>query len=212
MTPPVNPEQPNIEGIVLAAGLSSRMGRPKLLLEIDGVPLFARVIRAALGSRLGHVIVVLGPSLQLPPELKDLSETLRLQVATNPHPERGMSTSVRTGLAELSPSASGVMVLLADQPWLTSKVIDTLIDSFSIHREKIIAPTIHGRRSNPVVFPRKFLKELEKVTGDTGGKSVLNRNAGSVVLIEMGSFYNDADLDTPDDVVAARERCRLREK
>ncbi len=206
MTYPARPVIGIIEGIVLAAGLSTRMGRPKLQLEIDGIPLLDRVVGAALDSRLQRVIVVLGPSQHVPRRPDGKEEGPRLRIVRNSHPERGMSSSLRAGLAELSPSASGVMILLADQPWLTPMVIDTLIDSFHRHGDKIVAPEVHGRRSNPVVIPRRFIGELEEVVGDSGGRSVLNRHAQSVVLIEMSSLYDDTDLDTPEDLAAARAR------
>lgn len=206
ITSPVRPVKPIIEGIVAAAGLSSRMGRPKLLLEIDGVPLLARVVRAALDSRLDRVTVVVGPSQQVPPAIEIGDQASRLSVATNPHPERGMSSSLRTGLRDINPSSAGVMILLADMPWLTTRVIDSLIESFLLNREKIVAPAVHGRRSHPVVLPRRLFGELDEITGDTGGKSLLNRHAHNVVLIEMGSYYDDSDLDTPEDLAKARER------
>jgi molybdenum cofactor cytidylyltransferase len=210
-----NPARPAsrgiIEGIVLAAGLSTRMGQAKLAIEIDGITLLDRVVGAALDSRLERVIVVLGPSQQVPRPQSRKDEGPRLRIARNPSPERGMSSSLRTGLAEVSSSASGVMTLLADQPWLTPMVIDTLIDSFHRYGDKIVAPEVHGRRSNPVVIPRRLFGELEEVTGDAGGRSVLNRHSESVVLIKMSSFYDDTDLDTPEDLAAARERIRRKE-
>lgn len=201
-----------IEGIVTAAGLSKRMGCPKLTLEIDGVPLLVRVVEAALDSHLDCVTVVVGPSQETPEGLDSGERGLRLRVVRNPHPELGMSSSIRRGLAEVSTSASGAMIILADQPWLTPRVIDSLIDSFREHGDKIVAPTVRGRRTNPVVFPRRYFGELGEVTGDTGGRSVLNRHVPSVVLIEMGSFYDDTDLDTPEDLALARETIRRGER
>jgi molybdenum cofactor cytidylyltransferase len=194
-----------VEGIILAAGLSTRMGRQKLLIGVGGIPVIRRVVRAALQSCLSRLILVTGPSnSELLKSLGPEAEHERLLVAVNDHPEEGMSSSLKTGMMSLTKETSGVMLILADQPFLTSAIINRLLNEFQKQTDRIVAPLVQGRRSNPVIFPADLFPELAMVTGDAGGRSVLQRHAARVVGIEMGGYYNDIDLDTEDDLQRIR--------
>jgi molybdenum cofactor cytidylyltransferase len=189
-----------VDGIILAAGLSTRMGHPKLLLEIKGHPIIELVVRAALESLLSRVILVSAPSFNdLTIPLGPFKKHNRLEYVTNPHPENGMASSLQNGIRRVEKRASGVMVILADQPWLTSKIIDFLLAEFCKDASRIVLPSINGRRTTPVIFPARFYSELMQVTGDIGGRSVLNKHPDSIVAVEMGNCYDDLDVDTPQD-------------
>lgn len=191
----------NVQGIILAAGLSTRLGRPKLTVNVAGIPLISRVTRAALDSQLSRVILVTGESNSgLLEAIGEMALDSRLVVATNPDPELGMSSSVRTGVRILEKDASGAMLILADQPFLTSSVIDRLLAAFDTDAERIVAALIRGRRSNPVIFPAALFGELEEIQGDVGGRYVLRQHENIVVGIEMGDHYDDEDLDTTEDL------------
>jgi len=200
--------EPFPEGLVLAAGLSSRMGRQKLLLDVGGAPMVVRVVRAALASSLRRVVVVGGPCTDLVETLVSARTEPRLTVTVNPNPEQGMSSSLRAGLACLSPGASGVMVILGDQPFLTSDVIDRLIAAFRSDSDKIVVPSVMGRRSNPVLFPADLFPDLARTRGDVGGRFVLKRNARRIVRIEVGDTYDDSDVDTPQDLKRLTRKVR----
>lgn len=190
-----------VQGMILGAGLSTRMGRQKLLIKIGGVPVIARVVRAALESRLNRVVLVTGPTnSELLESLGPESANARLLIAVNEFPEEGMSASLKTGMMMVTKGTLGIMAILGDQPFLTSAIINRLLDEFKKQADCIVAPMVQGRRSNPVIFPADLFPELRMVTGDIGGKSVLLRNPERVVGIEMGGYYNDKDLDTPEDL------------
>ncbi len=194
-----------MEGLVLAAGLSTRMGHQKLLIEVGGVPVIRRVVRAGLESCLSRLILVTGPSnSELLQSLGPDAKHERVLIAVNDHPEEGMSSSLKTGMMMVTKGTPGAMVILADQPFLTSAIINRLLDEFLKQTDRILAPLVQGRRSNPVIFPADLFPELEMVVGDTGGRSVLQRNASRVAGIEMGGYYNDIDLDTADDLQRIR--------
>jgi len=198
-----------VEGIILAAGLSTRMGRQKLTLEVHGAPVISRVVRAALESDLNRIILVTGPSnTQLAKALGADAGHERLFIAVNDRPERGMSSSLRTGIMMLSKESPGVMLILGDQPFLTVTVINKLLAEFDKESDQIIAPLIQGRRTNPVIFPASLFPELAKVEGDVGGRPVLRNNPDRVVGIEMGGYYDDVDLDNADDLQRIRESSR----
>jgi molybdenum cofactor cytidylyltransferase len=195
-----------IQGIILAAGLSTRMGRPKLWIEIDRIPLLARVLQATLDSRLDSIILVTGPGSPCRSDsISDRTSPERIRIVVNRNPVEGMASSVRMGMSEIDPRAQGVMIILADQPWLTSKIINELAEAFAKDPHKIVAPAVHGRRTTPVVFPSDLFPDLIRQTGDVGGRGVLNQNPERVVQIEMGSYYDDADIDTPEDLTRNRK-------
>lgn len=195
----------SVEGIILAAGLSTRMGHQKLLIEVGGIPVIRRVVSAAVESCLSRLILVTGPSnSELLHSLGPDAKHERVLIAVNDHPEEGMSSSLKTGMMLLTKETLGVMLILGDQPFLTSAIINRLLDEFHKQTDRILAPLIQGRRSNPVIFPADLFPELEMVTGDAGGRSVLQRHAARVVGIEMGGYYNDIDLDTADDLQRIR--------
>ncbi|MBI5569683.1 MAG: nucleotidyltransferase family protein [Desulfomonile tiedjei] len=201
------------EGLILAAGLSSRMGEQKLLLDVGGVPMLVGVVRAAMTSSLRRLVVVLGrSSTDLVDALGHLSRDPRLTVTVNRNPEHGMSSSLRAGIASITPSAAGVMIVLGDQPFLTSDVIDRLIDAFRADPGKIVVPCVMGRRSNPVIFPADLLPDLTRTRGDVGGRFVLKRNADRIVRIEMGDRYDDSDVDTPEDLQRLTQKVRRESK
>jgi molybdenum cofactor cytidylyltransferase len=194
-----------IEGIVLAAGLSTRMGVPKLTLEIEGIPIIRRVVCAALESELHRVILVLGPSDSGVKEaLGSMAIDPRLSQVVNRFPQAGMSSSMRTGMKSLVREAAGVMILLGDQPGITGYIINELLAAFRREQTKIILPLVLGRRTTPVIFPATLFSELMEETGDIGGRNVLKRHADQVVELEMGQEYDDTDLDTPEDLAKIR--------
>jgi molybdenum cofactor cytidylyltransferase len=195
-----------IEGIILAAGLSTRMGRPKLTLEINGTPVITRVARAALESELHRVILVIGPAdTGVKEALGPVATDPRLIQVVNPHPQAGMSSSMHKGLESLDHDAAGVMILLGDQPGITGDIINELLAAFRRERTKIIVPYVLGRRTTPVIFPATLFTELMEEAGDIGGRNVLKRHGDQVVELEMGQEYDDTDLDTPEDLDKIRK-------
>ncbi|MBI4963707.1 MAG: nucleotidyltransferase family protein [Desulfomonile tiedjei] len=184
----------------MAAGLSTRMGIPKTLIQLDGDTVIGRVVRAALGSGLRRAVIVAGSSTLQTAEAVAALKSSRLSVVVNPRPEKGMSSSLRIGLAALSPDAGGAMILLGDQPLITAKTIDRLLAAFQLDSDKIVVPAIHGRKTTPVIFPARLFPELMTTEGDIGGRDVLKSHPDEIVRVEMGSSYDDTDLDTPDDL------------
>ncbi len=191
----------SLAGIVLAAGFSTRMGRPKLLLEFDGKSVIYRVVKAALTSQLADVVVVTGRDHDsLLQSLGDLSPHPKLQFARNETPAAGMASSIVTGmLSVIAREGDGAMIVLGDQAKLTKHVIDYLLDVFSGSPSAIVAPTVYGRQTTPVIFPRRFFSALLSLTGDRGGRSILEANPGAVVRVEVGDIYDDVDIDTLKD-------------
>jgi molybdenum cofactor cytidylyltransferase len=192
----------NVQGIILAGGLSLRMGADKLLLKLDGVPVLLRVIRATLESALSRIVLVTGTGAEVAALCAPLENDPRLSRIANPFPERGMSSSLRLGLSRVSPDAAGAMILLGDQPRVTGDVIDELLRVFVRDPSRIVLPTIDGRRTTPAVFPSDLFPALTAVEGDIGGRLVVRRNPTRIFTVEMKALYDDGDVDTVEDFEA----------
>ncbi len=189
-----------IAGIVLAAGLSTRMGSLKLLLELNNETIIYKVINAALLSRLDEVVLVTGTSHhRLLQSLDNLATHFKLRITQNSRPEAGMSSSIRAGMSSLKDYKDGIMIILGDQPKLTTAIIDQLGSVFSESPSSIVAPKVQGRRTTPVIFPVRFFPALVALTGDRGGRPILEANPEAVIEVEMGDAYDDIDIDTPED-------------
>lgn len=196
----------SVAGIVLAAGLSTRMGTPKLLLELDNESIIYRVVRSAVLSQLDEVILVTGKvHSQILQTLHELSCHPKLRISHNKNPGAGMASSIVTGMLSISKERHGIMIILGDQVKLTTDVIDHLVSAFSQLSNTIIAPTVGGRRTTPVVFPAYFFRALMSLSGDRGGRSILDANPGAVVTVEVGDSYDDIDIDTEKDFKKVRD-------
>jgi molybdenum cofactor cytidylyltransferase len=202
-----------VEGIILAAGLSTRLpGKDKIWIDICGDPMISWVVRESLASKLDRVIVVLGASSAARMVVDEaVLSNPRLSIVINYRPEAGMSWSIRSGLGHVNPGASGAIFILGDQPLITAGVINRLIETFKSNQGRIVAPLIHGRRSTPVVFPAGLFPEVMKIAGDVGARAIVNRHAENVIGLEMATLYDDTDLDTPDDLVRIRKKMSERE-
>ena len=195
--------------IILAAGSSSRMGggRHKLLLPLDDRPVLAHVIDATLASQARPIIVVLGhQSDQVRSQIKHYTIHHDIILVENTHYLQGMSTSLRIGIQTiltngyrkntLSYRVDSALIMLGDQPLITPRVIDTLITAYRTAGTPIVAPLYNGKRGSPVLFDKNLFAELIEVTGDEGGRTVLERHRHEVALIEIGDALANYDVDT----------------
>src|SRR4051812_25321380 len=162
----------NVTALVLAAGTSSRMGQPKQLLPYEGKSLVRRAAEAAIGSKTRQTIVVTGAaSDQVDAELAGLA----VMLVHNDDFAQGMSTSLRAGLKAVRPEVDAIIVLLADQPFVDTPVIDALIDLYEQTQAKIVRPRYGGQPGNPVLWDQSLFGELKEQTGDQGGRALLQK-------------------------------------
>ena len=191
-----------LAALILAAGSSSRMERQqhKLLLPLGDRPVVTHVVEAALASQARPILVVLGHQAeQVHAALHTYTADPKLLFIENPDYKQGMSTSLRTGLqaiAQLDRMVSGVIVLLGDQPLITTYVIDRLIEAWKETEKQIVAPLYNGRRGNPVIFGADLFPELMMVTGDEGGRSVIEQHRQDIARVEVGNAAANSDVDT----------------
>jgi len=188
--------QKRIAGLILAAGLSSRMAPDnKLLLrDGDGVAMVARVADAVLGSRAAPVLAVLGHQAA---QVGAALGTRAVRTILAPDYADGLSASLHAGLRAVPDDAAGVLVCLGDMPLVSSAMIDRLLDAYDPEAGRlIIVPTHGGQRGNPVLWDRNFFPEMAALTGDTGARGLLRLFAEHVVEIEMETDAVLRDFDT----------------
>ena len=191
-----------VAGVILAAGSGSRMGTfPKVLLELDGKPLLQHVIEQAMGSQLAEVHVVLGYENVRVLEL--IPENSPVQITVNPDYEQGQSTSVKAGFRSISSSMSAGMVLLGDQPGISSGLIDQMIRAHALERPSLVIPRYNGQRGNPVIIDRSLFGEIEALNGDTGARALFTAHHHDVRYVDF-PFPAPPDIDTPADLEARR--------
>ncbi len=190
-----------VGALVLAAGQSRRMGGPnKLLLEVGGKPMVRHVVEAALASRAQPVVVVVGHQQH---EVRQALRGLKVRFAQNIDFAQGLSTSLKAGLAALSPDAAGAVVCLGDMPRVSTALIDALVAAFDpVEGRSIVVPTWHGKRGNPVLWGRAYFAEMQNVAGDVGARHLIGEHGGAVVEVEAESDGTLIDIDTPEALAA----------
>ena len=199
------PPGPRIGVLLLAAGQSRRMGGPnKLLAEIDGVPMVARVAQRLLASRARPIIAVLGNQADA---VDAALGKLPVERVRNPDFAAGLSTSLKRGIATLPPELDGVIVCLGDMPLISGRHLDRLIAAFNpLEGRTIIVPTRRGKRGNPVLWSKRFFAQMTELAGDVGAKHLIGEHADLVAEVEMDDDAVLVDIDTPEALDALRQK------
>ncbi len=189
-----------IAGLLLAAGASTRMEKPKQLLRVRGETLLDRALRQSLSSDLDLVVLVLGhESQQIQNSLKtDLSHP-KLRIIRNEHYLEGISSSIAAGLSEVEESHDHIMIILADMPYVSSHVINLLMDRYLESGLPLGAVKTLRGRSHPVIISRRYYKDVRCLEGDVGARDLFKRHPAQVCLMEIDEEYDDRDIDTTED-------------
>ena len=189
-----------VAGLILAAGTSTRMGKPKQLLPVEGMSLLDRVLVEALDSELTLVVLVLGYKAQ---EIKEGLKTQihhpKLKIIENRDYRDGISSSIIAGLSEVEEEYDHCMIILADMPRITSTIINHLLHQYLASGLPLGSIKIENRRSHPVIFQRRLYPEIHQLQGDLGARDLFIRYSDHVCLVEPEEDYNDMDIDTMDD-------------
>lgn len=182
--------------IVLAAGSSSRMGQSKQLLDVDGDPLLRRMVKIALGAEPDEVIVVLGSNYQ---EHRKVIEDLPVKTVYNSNWQKGMGSSIKTGVEHLLqqfPSANAAMILVCDQPLLTTFHLKKLKHALITSATPVVAMAYSNTVGVPAIFAKSLFDDLIKLPDDKGAKLVIEKSSP---LLTIPFPEGSIDLDTPDD-------------
>ncbi len=191
--------------LILAAGASSRMGRPKALLDIGGRAALDCVLDTAAAARLGKAVVVLGSDAEA---VERGSGAGRATVVRNADWAKGMTTSVQAALKALPREAEGFLVWPVDLPFVRAETVAELAMRFWILRQNRRLPIVlpkAGRRGHPVLFDRAYAGELAALKPDQPPRAVVERHPEQVEEIPAGE-ETVRDLDTPEDYARATGR------
>ncbi len=191
-----------ISAVILAAGKSERFDDFKQLVEIDGKPMLDLVIEKVRNSSVDEIITVLGYKSD---RILSKISTEGSKFVMNPNYERGMSTSLSEGLEEVGRNTDAVVILLGDQPYLDSEVIDKLIRSYQNSDKLVMVPYYQGKRGNPVLFDISLKEELMEVEGDVGGRKVVEENPELVHKVAVDNPGVLMDIDTRKDIERVKE-------
>ncbi|MBM3516901.1 MAG: hypothetical protein FJX56_03240 [Alphaproteobacteria bacterium] len=194
--------QPRVAAIVLAAGMSRRMGaRNKLLESLFGAPLVVRVVDAAIASSARPIVVVTGHEAAA---VREALGGIDVTLVDNSRYAEGLSTSLAAGLRALPP-VDGALICLGDMPRITAQHLDQLTRAFIEHDGRAICvPVFDGKRGNPVLWPAAYFGELGALTGDSGARHLLAEHAAEVWEVTMADAAIHEDIDTPEALAAAR--------
>ena len=192
----------SIAAIVLAAGSARRFGSDKRRHAIDGVPMLARTLRTY-RRVLETVACVVRPGEA---EVADLVRTASCQVVEAPDAALGQSRSLAAGVAALtagpatatdpSPRVDGLIIGLADMPFVAEDTLRRLLEAMSEHPDAIVRPRCRGRAGNPVGFPKRLFEELQQLVGDTGARELVT-SSDSVVYLDVDDEGVLVDIDRP---------------
>jgi molybdenum cofactor cytidylyltransferase len=206
--PRAEPKRPLVAAVVLAAGKSTRMAPYNKLLIADraGKPMISRVVDNILSSRARPIVVVTGHR----------AEDIRAALGNRPvgfvHAEdfvRGLSASLKEGIAALPETAAAALVCLGDMPLVTGRMLDRLIEAWDPDEGRaIVVPTHQGRAGNPVLWGRAFFAEILDLDGDTGARALLRRHEELVTEIEIGDDAVLRDFDTVDSLAGLPQHLR----
>lgn len=182
-----------LSAVVLAAGESKRMGKPKQLMPFGRITIVERSIDNFLHSKVDEVIVVLGHKAE---GVMGEIANRPVKIAINHAYRQGISTSIRTGLNLIDERAQGIMLALADQPRIDSKTINRLIEEFYNHDKGIAIPTYQGKRGHPVIFSIKYKEQLLRLKGDIGGRQIIDHHHDDVLEVPVNCEGVCIDIDT----------------
>lgn len=202
-TAPRDPQQSFLTGIVLAAGASTRMGRPKQLLPLGGRPLLQRTLDQAAAACLDELILVLGHRAAEIRDALDLPDPSRCRVVVNEHYRAGQAGSLRRGLRSADPAAAAAAILLGDQPLVTAGLIDRVVRAYREAGARAARPMYVGAGGervpgHPVLLDRSTWAELERLGGDRGARDLLAAHPDWLCEIPLGDDP-PLDVNTEED-------------
>jgi molybdenum cofactor cytidylyltransferase len=188
-----------VAAVVLAAGMSRRMGTPKQLLRIGGETILERTLKNVRASNASEITLVLG---HLAEDVQKAIATQGLKLVINPDYGQGMGTSLRSGLAAVGSDAAAALIVLGDQPWVTAETLDHLIACHQERKPQIIIPTYKGFRGNPVLLDRSVFAEVQSLNGNVGCRAIFGDHTEGILKLPVNDPGILLDIDSRNDLEA----------
>jgi molybdenum cofactor cytidylyltransferase len=190
----------HLEGILLAAGESRRMGYPKPLLEISGQTFIERIAESMLAV-VPRLIIVLGA--QSDRVRAAIPRDERIVIVENPNYSRGQLSSLKVGLSAILPDSTGALVHLGDHPMVRVETFEAIADSYNQTGKQIVIARYEGHRGHPVIFDSAIFAELQSAPEEEGARHVVNADASRISYVDLDDPGINLDLDTPSDLKRA---------
>lgn len=184
--------------IILAAGSSSRLGQSKQLIKLNGKSLLQHAAKVALNSEADIVITVVGSNAQLH---KSEIESLKIEIIENKGWQLGMGNSLKVGLNHLltsKPNIQAAIIMVCDQPYLTTSHLNMLINTYKKEKPEIVASTYNSIKGVPALFAASLFPKLLKLGDTEGARKIIEKHVGSMVLVPFEK--GEIDIDTPEDL------------
>ena len=186
-----------IIAVVLSAGESSRMGRPKALLPIEGQNFIERIVGELTQSQAGRIVVVLGHNAD---EMRRQIEHLPVDIVTNTDYKNGQLSSLQSAIRHIEKEnrCDGMLVHLVDHPYIDRRLVDLMIQRFYETKKLIVVPRHQGKRGHPVIFSRDLFEELLGAPADQGAKAVVKAHRAETLEMDTDDEGIALDIDTPE--------------
>ena len=178
------------------------MGTPKQLLRIGSETILERTLKNVRASNVSEIILVLGHAAD---DVQKAVATEGLNVIINPDYQQGMGTSLRSGLAAVSAGATAALIVLADQPGVSSETLNRLIEGHQEHKPQVIIPMYQGFRGNPVLLDRSVFAEAQTLKGDVGCRAIFGDHIESIFKLPVDDPGILLDIDSRDDLYGSDE-------
>jgi molybdenum cofactor cytidylyltransferase len=185
--------------IVLAAGTSARSAPENKLLTPSpaGGTLISQTIDQAIGVGTSPVIVVTGHQAE---QIRDVLSEKPVRLVHAQQFAEGIAASLRTGIAALGSEIEAALICLGDMPLIEPTILRRIIGNFDAQQKREIIPTFQGQRGNPILWSKRFFPELLKLSGDSGGRRILDRHKQFIAEISVASAAVRIDFDTPEQL------------
>ena len=189
-----------IVAVILSAGESSRMGRPKALLPIDGMRFIEKIVTALRSTRVGEIVAVLGHNAD---EMRQKISDLPVTIVVNPDYKQGQLTSLIAAIRHIESGekhrVDAILVHLVDHPYINADLVNAMVDRFYETKKLIVVPRHQGRRGHPVIFSRALFAELLAAPLDQGAKTVVHAHRDQTLEIDTDDAGVTVDIDTPEE-------------
>lgn len=189
--------------VILAGGASTRLGRPKQLLQYRGKTLLNHAVNEAINAKADAVVVILGKNADL---FEGEIDNQEVRVVINKNWKEGMASSVRLGLDTLlksKPYIDAVILMVCDQPHISSSVLNELITKQQKTTKQIVTCNYGESIGPPALFHKKYFRDLAKLNGDVGARNIIEQNMHDVAMILFPE--GNIDIDTEDDYEALKK-------
>lgn len=184
-----------VTAVILAAGESVRLGRPKQMVQFKGSTLITRAIETALASKCRDVMVVVGAHAEV---IRPEAARYNVRIIDNPAWKEGKSSSIRAAIPVASDRAAGILFMTCDQPYLTTVILNELVTVFERSSDAPVACAYGGTIGIPAIIPRRLFPQLSELRGDDGARTILQSMRDEVIPVAWSD--GSLDIDSVEDV------------